>query len=496
MIIVGAGIAGLSTGVYARMNGYKTTILEMHKKPGGLCTAWKRQGYTFDISMHMLTGSKGGPIHRMWQELGVVKDRTFHYHDEMVRVESGDKHLNFSTDSKQLLEQLVALSPADAKLSREFVRLIAGRDMMNAMPLKPAEMTNFFDTLRMIWSVLPLLGTFRKYGNQTIQEFAERFQDPFLRTAVRYMIDSPGWPMLRFPMAGLAGFINSSVRGAGVPLGGSLQVCKGIADYFQKLGGEIQYKTQVRDVIIENKQAVGVRLEDGSEYRADIVVWAGDGHTVIFDILGGHYMNDEIKTMYNTWLPVLPMVHVAIGVNRDMSREPHRMIWELEKPITIAGQEHKWLCFLHHGFDPSMAPVGKTAVEVWYATKYDYWQQLAQDRPRYEAEKQRIADFTIAELDKRWPGFAAQIEVVDVPTPATYVRYTGNWQGSPDGWYITPENMQKQTVLHSLPGLANFHMVGQWTRPFAGTVTSALSGRQIIQLLCKRDKKKFVTTIA
>jgi len=185
---------------------------------------------------------------------------------------------------------------------------------------------------------------------------------------------------------------------------------------------------------------------------------------------------------------------VALGVARDLSQEPHSIIFELEKPITIAGEEHHWLCLLHHCFDPSMAPPGKSAVEVWYATRYDYWEELARDRVRYEEEKKRIADFTIAELDKRWPGFASQIEVVDVPTPATYVRYTGNWQGSPDGWYMTPENMTKQTMLRSLPGLSGFHMVGQWTTPFAGTVMSALSGRQLIQLLCKRSGKPFETS--
>lgn len=54
MIIIGAGISGLSTGCYAQMNGYKTTTLESHNIPGGLCTAWTRKGYTFDLSMHML----------------------------------------------------------------------------------------------------------------------------------------------------------------------------------------------------------------------------------------------------------------------------------------------------------------------------------------------------------------------------------------------------------------------------------------------------------
>ncbi|MFC1863661.1 phytoene desaturase family protein [Thermodesulfobacteriota bacterium] len=495
MMIIGAGIAGLSTGCYARMNGYKTNIYEMHRIPGGLCTAWKRKGYIFDISMHMLTGSKDGPVHRMWHELGILRDRTFFYHDVMSCIESRGKSLTICTDPHRLEEQMTALSPADIKLTKEFVRLFTGRDMMGAMSLKPAELTGFFDKLKMIAAMLPLMGAIRKYGKMTIQEFALRFKDSFLRDAVRFIIDSPGWPMLRFPMIALAGFTKTGMQGAGVPLGGSQKVVLGMAENYQALGGKIHYQSKVIDVIIEKDRAVGVRLEDGTEHRADIVVWAGDGHTVIFDILGGRYLNDEVRSIYREWTPVLPLVHVMMGVNRDLSSEPHRIIFELDNPIDIAGEKHRWLCFLHHCFDPSMAPLGKSATEVWYATQYDYWEDLARDQVRYEAEKKRIADFTIAALDKRWPGFASQIEVVDVPTPATYFRYTGNWQGSPDGWYITPENMMKQAMLRSLPGLTGFYMVGQWTTPFSGTVMAALSGRQLIQLLCKLSGNPFMTSI-
>ena len=493
MIIVGAGIAGISTGCYARMNGYKTTIFELHNIPGGLCTAWKRKGYTFDVSMHMLTGSKGGAPYKMWQELGVIQDQKFFYRDEMGRVESGDKSIDLCVDPKKLEQQMLELSPADAKVIKEFVRLFTGRYMMGAMSLKPAEMTNLFDKIKMVVAILPMMRTLIRYGNQTIQEFVERFQDPFLRDAVRFVVDSPGWPMLRFPMVALAGFAKSAMTGAGVPVGGSQQVLFRMAGFYKNLGGEIFYKKRVADIIVENDRAVGVVLQDGAEHRADSVVWAGDGHTAIFDILGGRYVGEEVRHMYDEWLPVLPMIHVMLGVNRDLSDEPNRLISKLENPITIAGQEHRWLTLLHRCFDPSMAPAGKSAVEVWYATDYDYWAELAKDRPAYEAEKKRIADFSIAELDKRRPGFARQIEVVDVSTPTTYVRYTANWQGSPDGWYITPENMSKQTILRSLPGLDDFYMVGQWTQPFAGTVMSALSGRQLIQLLCKQEQKKFVT---
>jgi len=427
----------------------------------------------------------------MWRELGVVKDSRFCYHDEVVRIESGGRSLSVCTDPRRLEEQMLDLSPADARLTKEFVRLLADANMESAMTLKPAEMIGPFGALKTLAAVLPLMGTFRKYGNLTIQQFAQRFQDPFLCEAVRFFFES-GWPLPQLPLAGLAGFLNWGARNGGVPLGGSQGVILRIADYFQRLGGEIHYKSRVKEVIIEEDQAVGIRLNDGTEHRADVVVWAGDGHTVIFDILGGRYLDDRVRSMYSEWTPVVPLVQVMIGVARDLSTEPHHILFEAEDPVIIAGEEHRWVSFRHHCFDPSMAPPGSSVAEVWYPTAYEYWAELARDRIRYQEEKKRIADLTIAELDKRWPGFASQVEVVDVPTPATYVRYTGNWQGSPDGWYMTAENMKERSMLRDLPGLSGFHMVGQWTKPYAGTVDSALSGRQLIQLMCKRSGRPFV----
>jgi phytoene dehydrogenase-like protein len=470
----------------------------MHSIPGGLCTAWKRKGYTFDISMHAFLGSKAGPLYQMWQELGVVNtDQRFHYHDEHIRIESAGQSLSICTDPRRLEEQMLALSPADARLTKEFMRLLTRRGMEGVMSIEPPEMAGPLDTLKMLVTMLPLLGTLVKYGKLTVQEFAQRFQAPFLRDAIRFIVDRPGWPMLRYPMVRLAGYLGGAAEfEMGVPLGGSQGVVFRMAEAYQKLGGEIQTKSRVVDLIVENDQALGVRLEDGTEHRADLVVWAGDGHTVLFDILGGRYLDDRIRSMYSDWMPVLAPVHVMLGVARDLSKEPHQLFFQAQDPITIAGEEHRWLHFMHRCFDPSMAPPGSSVAEVWYATPYAYWEELARDRVRYKEEKKRIAEYTIAELDKRWPGFASQIEVVDVATPATYVRYTGNWRGSPDGWYATTENMMKMTPLRSLPGLSGFHMVGQWTMPFAGVPGSAFSGRQLIQLLCKQSGRPFVTATA
>jgi len=494
VLIVGAGIAGLSAGCYARMNGYRATIFEMHNIPGGLCTAWTRKGYTWDISMHLLTGSKSGPLHQMWRELGAVQHRQFVYHDALTRVEDGDKCVAFTADMRWLEEQLLAISPGDAKRIREFIRIFGGKSIINLMPLD-APGTGGFGALKMLFGMLPLLGTFRKYGKMTLREFADGFQHPFLRAAIPFTVDHPGWPMPGYPMMGMMGFRTAALLESGVPVGGSKQVTGDIAARFQHLGGELHCRSKVTELIVEQDRAVGVRLEDGTEQRADIILWAADGHTLLFDLLGSRYFSDELRVRYREWMPVRSMVHVMLGLARDMSREPCRLTFKIDQPITVGETAFPWIYFMHHGFDLTSAPQGKTAAEVWYDTEYDYWDKLYADQPAYMAEKQRIADETIAALDKRWPGLAADVEVVDVPTPATYHRFTGNWQGSPDGWYITPENMGKPAIL-TLPGLQNLYMAGQWTAPFTGTVISALTGRQAIQLLCKADKKRFQATEA
>jgi len=491
IIIVGAGISGLSAGYYAQMNGFKTAIFESHKLPGGLCTAWKIDGYKFDISMHMVTSSRSGPMNRMWEELGVAGNFRFHYHKHALEVEGMGHKLSFTSDKKKMVSDMMAISPEDATLIQEYTNLIFGRDLMNAATLKPYEIQTVLDKLKILPHIIPIFPKFLKYRSKTIQEFALSFKHPFLREAVRFFIDAPGWPMPKFPLAIMTGFMKSSVTEAGTPLGGSMEVVLHIAKMFKKIGGEINYDSKVADLIIEDEKVKGIVLEDGTEKRADLVIWAADGHTLIFDILEGKYLDDKIRNMYYNWIPVRPMLHVMIGVNRDFSDEPHRIILEPDEPFTIAGEERKWLTVIHHCFDKSMAPEGKSAVEVWYDTDYDYWEALSKHREEYENEKQRIVNYTIAQLEKRWPGFAEQVEVVDVPTPATYYRYTGNWKGSPDGWYITSENWQDNHPVRNLPGLQGLRMVGQWTAPFTGTVIAAMSGRQIVQLLCKEEGRKF-----
>jgi phytoene dehydrogenase-like protein len=494
--IIGAGIAGLSAGCYGQMSGYRTQIFELHDKPGGLCTSWKRKGYTFDGCIHWLVGSGAGTsFNHIWQELGAVQGRQMIDHQEFLRVEgAGGKTFIVYTDIDRLEQHMKELAPADAGVIEEFadaVRLFTRFDM----PVdKPRELYGPLDGLKLGVKMLPFLGAWRKYGKTSIQDFAACFSDPFLRQAFATVFDLPDFPV----MAILMTLAWMHKRDAGYPIGGSLAFSRAIERRYLDLGGEIHYKSRVERILVENDRVVGVRLVDGTEYRADLVISAADGHATIFDMLEGKYVSGEIRRCYDEWPIFQPLVQVSLGVARDLSGEPHMVTYDLEKPITIAGEARERLGVKHYCYDPSLAPEGKSVVEVMYPSNYAHWKEIAQDRERYEAEKKHIAITVLEQLDRRFPGFTDDVEVVDVATPLTYQRYTGNWQGSMEGWMINTETMgvtMGKGMRKTLPGLENFYMIGQWVEPGGGVPTAAMSARNVMQIICLQDDRPFVTSV-
>ena len=144
-----------------------------------------------------------------------------------------------------------------------------------------------------------------------------------------------------------------------------------------------------------------------------------------------------------------------------------------------------------------MAPAGKSAVKVLLDADYAHWKELYNDRARYNAEKRQVAEAVIEQLEKRFPGLTEQIEVVDVATPVTIERFTGNWQGL-QAWVLPNAGMMDMMkgLGKTLPGLENFYMVGQWASAMIGVSTAAISARKQVETICRRDKRPFVTTVA
>jgi len=108
VVIIGAGIAGLSAGCYACMNGYDVEIHEAHSQPGGLCTSWRRGDSVIDGWTHWLTHSRPGTgYYRVWEELGAVQGRKIFDRDVLSIVVARDgRTLHLCIDIDRLEQHL------------------------------------------------------------------------------------------------------------------------------------------------------------------------------------------------------------------------------------------------------------------------------------------------------------------------------------------------------------------------------------------------------
>ena len=280
------------------------------------------------------------------------------------------------------------------------------------------------------------------------------------------------------------------------PIGGSLPLAQAIEKRYLHLGGKIHYKSPVKKILVDNNQATGIQLTDGHKRHSDIDISAADGHNTIFNMLDGKYINDKIKDYYDK-LPLFPpLVYIGLGVSRDFSGSPHHISYMLDKPLSIGNRLQNNIGVTIYNYDPTLAKPGKTVIVSMFNSDYDYWKKLKQENPkRYTEEKEQIADQLVAFLDTRFPGLAKQVEMRDVATPLTWERYSGNWHGAYEGWLVTGRTFMMR-MGKELPGLGNFYMAGQWVEPGGGVPTAAMSGRNVTQIICKRDKKKFTTSKA
>ena len=94
IIIVGAGLAGLTAGIYARQSGFDVTIYESHSIPGGASTSWRRKGYYFEGGLQWLTGSSSQTqLNKLWREVGAL--------DDTIEIRNRDPFFLYEEDGKQ-----------------------------------------------------------------------------------------------------------------------------------------------------------------------------------------------------------------------------------------------------------------------------------------------------------------------------------------------------------------------------------------------------------
>ncbi len=483
-IIIGAGIAGLSAGILLRENGIETEIFEMHTLPGGLCTAWRRGGYTFDGCIRYVYGSgEGRMMHALMRRVGVAGTREFVEHEESIRVETtGGETVIFHCDLDRLEAHLLELSPQDAKVIRKLIR---DAKSTSRADLPMGTPSNVRDVMTAMAHFVPQV---LKYSGTSMAAFAGSLKSPALREAFLHYY---GYSKLdELPLFALVmDLAERHARNAGWPLGGSLDLMRDVEKKYVALGGKVRYGCKVAEILTEGNRAAGIRLADGETHKADIVISAADAYTTLQEMLGGRYTPPAYRDAFRSEELIAPILQVSLGIGMDLSHAPHSQAVALREPIEVAGIRYDWLSFKHYGYDKSMAPQGKSTVVAVLETDFSAWEALSRGSERYRMETESAAAQVVARLSDRYPGLADKVEQTDVATPLTWLRYTGNHKGSPQGWQTKPGHME--SFPYKLPGLDGFYMAGQWVRRGGGLPGGAMSALETVRRICKDNKLRF-----
>lgn len=500
--IIGAGISGLSLGCYLQMNGYQTQIFERHNIPGGLCTSWEKKGYTFDGCAHWILGSdKGSSFYKVWNELINMRKLEWVNHDIRMFIEvknSRDKYgsnvFRFYTNLDKLQAYLIDLSPEDEKTIRDFIKPMR--------VIQKFEMPPIMDDLPLIPSIIrsikmaryaEFLFTFLKLWGKTNYTFAAKLKNAFLKESFEMLYDGEEVNLLviYFPMAS---FDKAS---AGYPLGGSLKFAKHFEKRYLQLGGKIHYHTPVHKIITENGVAKALEVRHGKVHESDLIISCADWYLTTFEFLEGKFVNQAMLDLKEgkSLEVFFAVMQFSYGINKDLSDLPHLIRYPLDAPLLSPdGTEYTRMEIHIYSYDKTMAPEGKSTVVVSFYTKQrNFWiNHRKTNRAEYRRIKNEFAEKITEQLDKRLGGIKEFIEVVDVATPATTLRYTGNWKGAAQGLMAGKNFLASVPIKHTLPGLKNFYYASHWNRPSGGLPIAIVEGRSLAKKICKDDGKKFV----
>jgi phytoene dehydrogenase-like protein len=352
----------------------------------------------------------------------------------------------------------------------------------------PPELRSPLDYIRILPKMLPLLIVIQKYGRLTCREYFDKlaFRNERIKSAFYSMYGERNFSAMAFIF--MLGWFNQ--KNAGYIKGGSYPLAQRMVEKFISLGGRLSYRKTVEKIIVENNAAKGVILTDGTEIHSDYVISAADGYTTIYKMLGGKYMSKEIDFAYKNWELFVPLVQVSFGINKEIKSDSP-IVLNFSKDLKIGRTNLEYgYSLMNYSYDTTMAPVGKTTIVMRYESPWDLWKDLEGDE--YRQEKEQIKKDAITCLEELHPGISEYIEVIDVATPKSDVRYTGVKDGAYEGFMPSRENMMKSLKMQ-LPGLKNFYMIGQWIFPGGGLPPAAQTGKWAVQIICKKKKQAFVS---
>ncbi len=481
-VIIGAGLGGLSCGAAFVRRGFRPLVIEKHFKPGGYATTFGRPGgFVFDVSLHSITVGKRDGVFDLLPGFPEIKGVEFVPHKVLYRAIYPEHDIRVpSCDVPKYVRTLSDLFPEE-KAGIE--GLVGDMQGLAAEIGKYSAAEGKVDMSRFLQDFPVLAKTFGKTWGAMVDA---RVSDPKLKAVFSALWGYYGLPPSRLsPYYYAMPTIGYLEAGGYYPVGKSQKISDAFARRIKDGGGEILLGTRVDRILVKDGAAAGVRTADGREFGAKVVVSNANAPDTFGRMLGEPDLAKESLARMEKLSISLSAFQVFLGLKKDLFGELgvkdtevfYNAGYDIEADygaavradVTDGGFGASLYDNLYKGYSPE----GKNTLSLMTLQGFDHWEKFAADylagrKDAYRAEKERMADILIDQAEKvLLPGLRKAIEVREVATPLTNIRYTANPRGAVYGWDQTLDNSGPSRFPQRTP-VKNLYLSGAWTFPGHG----------------------------
>jgi phytoene dehydrogenase-like protein/ferredoxin-NADP reductase len=478
VIIIGAGLGGLTSGAKLAKEGKTVLLIEQHYIPGGCATTFKRKDFIMEVGLHELDGfDKNDFKTKIFNDLKVFDNVEFLRVPEFYRFTNERVDIVIPDNRQEAINVLIKHFPKEKTGIKNFFKVIYKiQKEVNRLPLERWKMMLMLPFFPILFPNL-VFWTYRTVGSFIDSIIKDEDLKLTLLANLGYYHDDPYSASLIYFSVGQANYYN----GGYFIKGGSQKLSDYLAKVITDNNGQVLLGNKVTKIITQSNTAIGIEYQN-KQLFADTIIANAAIPNVINLLPTANQKSLKKKT--EKLEIACSLISIYIGFKSEIKElnkhystfiadDSVKNLKDMQKNAKADFDKRAFVFVDYSQIDSDLAPKGKTVGTI---CTYDYlsdWENL--DSEQYKQKKQQVAETIFKRLEKTIPGITQEIEYYEVATPKTINRYTLNPRGSVYGFAQTPKQAGIFRIRNKSP-IKNLYFASAWTNPGGGFTGAIWSG--------------------